>query len=419
RITVTGFPDNHGEFEGDGYWKADVQTLTHTVYGPFATDTELTDDLDLSSAPVLTTVETPAKNGVYDIGYTDAERIEPIEPGYYVIVTSFAGDDRVQPFTSSVSDIWERFFVPEDQQPVSVVTQATPEARVGEPFEDTALVQGSKIPGGAYLVFRAYGPQDADVESVCETPFFTSEKISVTEAGVYRSGTTSVDTAGHVYWVETLYDENGDVLSEGKCGAPGETTVITEQPEGVTVSTKAMPSVELGKPAHDVATIVGTVPAGATLTFEAYRQDGKAPVCTADTLVFATDPVTVDGPGEVTSEEVVFEKVGTYFWVETLRDHEGTVIHRGVCGAPGETTVVSKTPVPEVPELPDTLAVTGGGSWWLPVGIVAGVMILASGLMLWFGRRLAIYRENNGYVREEDQELYDRLGFTDREEQED
>lgn len=30
-------------------------------------------------------------------------------------------------------------------------------------------------------------------------------------------------------------------------------------------------------------------------------------------------------------------------------------------------------------------------------------------LTLWFGRRLAIYRERNGYVREEDQAFHDLL----------
>ena len=163
-VTVTGFPANHGDFTGDGYWNADVDELHHTVYGPFATDAELTDDLDLTTAPVLAELMTPARNGVYRLGYTDEDKIVPTEPGFYVLVTTFAGDDRVQPYASSPADVLERFYVPPTgtEVPVSVVTQATPEAFVGEPFEDTALVQGTKIPDGAYLVFRAYGPHPAE-----------------------------------------------------------------------------------------------------------------------------------------------------------------------------------------------------------------------------------------------------------------
>lgn len=232
RVTVSGFPDDHPEFEGDGYWKADEKTMTHTVYGPFESDTELTDDLDLGAAPVLTRITTPAKNGVYDLGYSDADRIQPTEPGYYVVVSQFKGDDRVQPFTSSPADIRERFFVPGKDQPVTVITQAQPSALVGDPFEDTALVQGTDIPAGAYLVFRAYGPQPDGEAPSCEAPFFTSEEIPVTQAGTYRSGATSTDRPGNVYWVETLYERDGTVITAGTCGAPGETTVVSERPPG-------------------------------------------------------------------------------------------------------------------------------------------------------------------------------------------
>ncbi|WP_336992423.1 hypothetical protein [Leucobacter sp. VD1] len=295
RITVSGFPDNHPSFEGDGYWGPDAKELTHTVYGPFKTDMVLTDELDLENAPVLTTITTPAKNGIYDIGYGDDDRIQPEDPGYYVIVTTFQGDDRVQPFQSSPADIWERFYVPDDEQPVSVITQATPVVGVGEEFDDAALVQGSKIPESAYLVFRAYGPHDPDAEPVCEVPFFASENIPVTQAGIYRSGKTSVDRAGHVYWVETLYDKDGKVIAEGTCGAPGETTVVT-----------------------------------------------------------GTPPVVPPTPEQ-----------------------------------------------PELPKKPTELAVTGGGFPWVIAGGGAAALI-AAGITLWFGRRLALYRERNGYVREED-----------------
>lgn len=424
-VTVTGFPANHGEFTGDGYWEADVDELTHTVYGPFATDTVLTDDLDLDAAPVLTTITTPARNGVYRLGYTDADRITPTEAGYYVVVTTFAGDDRVQPYQSSPADVLERFYVPEVPEvelPVTVITQATPAALVGQPFGDTALVQGT-IPEGATLVFRAYGPQPGDQGPVCEAAFFTSDPIPVTQAGVYTSPTTSVEEAGNVYWIETLYDADGSVLVEGTCGAPGETTVVTEQPEDLAVTTMAVPEVTLGDPAHDTATVVGTVPEGATLVFEAYRQDGEAATCTPGELVFTSDPVNLSGPGEYVSGEVVFEDVGTYYWIETVRDADGQVIHRGLCGAPNETTNVVPVPsTPTTPETPDTpgtpvgpptLAQTGAGDWLLPVGIGGGLAALAGGLTLWFGRRLAQYRERNGYVREEDQELLDLLSNED------
>lgn len=406
-VTVSGFPADHGDFHGDGYWLADVDELVHTVYGPFDTDAVLTDDLDLSDAPVLTSITTPARNGVYRLGYEDGDRITPTEAGYYVVVTSFAGDDRVQPYTSSPADILERFYVPPATPPATpptVITQATPAALVGEPFDDMALVQGT-IPDGATLVFRAYGPVPDGEAAVCEEAFYVSDPIPVTQPGVYRSGSTSVDAAGSVYWIETLYDADGEVLVEGSCGAPGETTVVTEQPVELTVTTLATPTVVLGEPATDTAIVSGTVPEGATMAFEAYRQHGDAPVCTAEELVYAGEPIPLDGPGDYLSEPVVFEHVGTYYWIETVRDSEGEILSRGLCGAPGETTTVTDVPAPPPPQPPtDKLAYTGTGDWIWPVGIAGGVFLLAGAAALVFGRRLAILRERNGYVREEDLE---------------
>jgi len=404
-VTVSGFPADHGDFHGDGYWLPDVDEVVHTVYGPFADDAVLTEDLDLSDAPVLTSIITPARNGVYRIGYTDEDRITPTEPGFYVIVSSFAGDDRVQPYNSSPADILERFFVPPAHPPVTpptVITQATPAASVGEPFDDAALVQGT-IPDGATLVFRAYGPVPEGEGAVCEEAFYVSGPIAVPQPGVYRSGQTSVNKPGSVYWVETLYDASGEVLVEGSCAAPGETTLVTAVPEELAVTTLATPSVELGQPATDTAIVTGTVLDGATLTFEAYRQRGDAPICGEAELVFASEQIPLDSAGDYTSETVVFEEVGTYYWVETIRGLDGEIIHRGTCGAPGETTTVTAVPVPPVtPPQPPALAFTGIGDWLWPVGITAGLVLLAGAGALVFGRRLAIHRERNGYVREED-----------------
>lgn len=401
-VEVTGFPDNHGDFTGDGYWGADLDVITHTVYGPFATDAILTDDLPLEDAPVLTTLTTPARSGTYKLGYTDADQIRPTEAGYYVIVSDFAGDDRVQPFRSSPADILERFYVPELPAPaeVTVTTKATPEAFVGDPITDTAIVDGT-VPDGSYLVFRAYGPfpeQPATEEEV--EPFFTSEQVTVDGPGEYLSGKTSVAEAGLVFWVETLHGPDGEVLAEGFIGAPGETTIVHDRPAEVTVMTKAVAEVVLGDPAHDVAIVTGTVPDGAVLAFQAYLQTGREPVCEPGNLVFDTHDrfIPVDGPGEYTSAEVIFKEVGTYYWVESLYTPDGELLHRGECGAAGETTKVVEKPT--TPDGPPSLAVTGGGWSW--AGIIAAIMLLATGGTLWFGRRLALHREREGYVHDED-----------------
>jgi hypothetical protein len=72
-------------------------------------------------APVLAELMTPARNGVYKLGYTDEDKIVPTEPGFYVLVTTFAGDDRVQPYASSPADVLERFYVPPTGTEVPVI----------------------------------------------------------------------------------------------------------------------------------------------------------------------------------------------------------------------------------------------------------------------------------------------------------
>ncbi len=417
-ITLSGFPDDHGQFDGDDCWGADLDQVTHVVYGPFETDAVLTDDLDLADAPVLARLTTPARNGTYQLGWGDQDAIVADDPGYYVIVSAFAGDDRVQPYQTSPADIAERFYVPPPsppgQTPLSVITQARATAQVGEPFDDLALVQGDSMPTGAVLVFRAYGPQSSGQPPICTDPYFQSDPVTLTVPGVYRSPTTVVTEAGDVHWVETVYDLGGQVLAQGVCGAPGETTVITT-PDTFTVTTNAVEAVQLGQPASDVAVVAGTVPAGASLVFQAYRQTGSAPTCTPDELAFTSGPLDLDQPGEYTSEPVVFEQAGIYHWIESVRDQAGTLVHRGRCGAPGETTTVTVSPptptptppapTPPAPPVPPSLAQTGGGDWMAPVGILAGLFVLAGAGVAWFGRRLAIYRERTGYVREEDRDL--------------
>ncbi|MBN9141469.1 MAG: hypothetical protein J0H23_11645 [Micrococcales bacterium] len=400
-VTLAGFPDDHGTFTGDGYWGADLDEVTHTVYGPFETDTVLTEDLDLAEAPVLTSVTTPARNGTYRIGYTDADEIRPTEPGYYVVVSSFAGDDRVQPYTSSPADILERFYVPTPPSPpegvdVQVSTRATAAAFVGDEFSDGATVTGD-VPEGAYLVFRAYGPyaEQPTADEELE-PFFTSDQISVAGEGDYESGATSLDEPGMVFWIETLYDVDGQVLAEGFLGAENETTIVHPRETELTVSTRAVSEVELGEPAHDVAIVEGTIPDDTSLVFQAFRQDDPdLAVCDAESLVFDTTevPVAVTEAGEYASAEVVFEEVGTYFWIESLFDQNGDLLHRGVCGTEGETTVVVAAPaVPETPDEPATpaapgLAFTGASGPFGPIGIGA-LGLLALGATVLIGRGL-------------------------------
>lgn len=279
-----------------------------------------------------------------------------------------------------------------------VVTAAQPLATPSGTVTDTAIVTGAVPMSGMEISFEGFLQPQGVTAPVCEAGnriYASSAPITVTAPGEYISEEFEV-TMGHlgtVYWVETARLPDGTVIHVGECGLPNETTLV----QLVEVTTQATEAVELGAEARDTALLVGMVPAGAMITFNAYHQpegtptagggqldaDGMVitPVCEAANRVFDgtqapvaapagnhPDGVTVMGPSTELSEP------GTYFWVETLTDRDGNLLHQGQCGAPDETTFVS-TPRPALP-------VTGAADVLMPLGMVAGGLSLAGAIAL-------------------------------------
>ncbi|MDR2973625.1 MAG: hypothetical protein LBV00_02765, partial [Propionibacteriaceae bacterium] len=73
--------------------------------------------------------------------------------------------------------------------------------------------------------------------------------------------------------------------------------------------------------------------------------------CTPDTLLSSSgDPVPVDGPGTVASDEFTMpDKPGLMYMVETVTDQTDEIVHRGTCGVVSETAIL-KPPPPAEPE---------------------------------------------------------------------
>lgn len=405
-VTVAGLPDSHGDFAGEGGWVGDVDEIVHTAYGPLAE--QPADDLDLTTAPVLGTATTPARNGTSMIGLDGEFQVaaDNSAAGWYVIVSTFVGDDRVDAFTSSPGDRMEMAFVPVDTTTAVeswLVTDADAEVPAGQPFQDTAHLTGTTVDGG-YLEFEAYGPF-VEGQTPAESPeslVWTSEKISASTAGTYRSGILTSDLPdgapwGDVYWVATYYGPDGEQIVRGQFGDPSEITRVVEPTEPV-VTTLAVPESLLGSPSHDVAYVSGPVADASTLTFAAYRQD-TGDDATLDELVFdsAQTPTAIYHGGAYESPEVTFDAVGTYYWVETLTGPDGEVVHVGEPRLPGETTTVvdepeappAPSPEPEAPPAPSpgpevaepgaALAVTGAQA---SRPAAAAVMLLAAGVLI-------------------------------------
>ena len=319
-----------------------------------------------------------------------------VREGFVTLVWCVDPAAQPEPLRGLTAAWCDQYGLPSETVEVSapiVVTAAQPLASPSGTVTDTAIVTGSVPASGMDITFEGFlQPEDAPAP-VCELSnriYASTAPITVTEPGEYTSEEFAVtmDHLGTVYWVETATLPDGTVIHVGECGLPNETTLV----QLVEVTTQATETVELGQQARDTALLVGMVPPGASITFNAYRQpegtptvgggqvgdDGMilTPICEADNRVFdGTDQPVATPVGNFPDGTTVlgpstrFDEPGTYFWVETLRDRDGEILHQGLCGAHNETTLVSSPRPP--------LALTGASDALLPLGMLAGGLSLA------------------------------------------
>lgn len=354
-ITVSGFPEFHGDWQGLGGWEADGQVVTHTLYGPFAEAP--TSDTDLDTAPVVAAVDTPAENGTYRIGYgehDDERAFHLTEAGHYVFVSHYAGDSIIAPLTTDPGDLQEQVYVPgETESKPSVTTRAVPKAPVGSPFNDEALVTGN-VKEGSELTFDLYGPFERGEDGKCVAPasledagepVFTSGPHPVDGPGVYASDAFTAEDEGCYFWVETLYGPDGEVEHQGEIGAPGETTEVYTPEREVTVHTQLQHDGEGNRPVvgdsiWDEVVVEGEVAEGDYVVVDLFTwEEGEAPTC--DEPVWTSDPIMLDGEGVYTTGKYVTLTAAVHGFRETTYSAEGEILSQGLCGEPEETVTVT------------------------------------------------------------------------------
>lgn len=341
-VVLTGFPDDHPGFAGGAGFTADRPTATQSLW--YFPDGLAVDDAHRPEATLLGQVDLPAANGAYASVGSGAFVLPRTAtgaglPGTYVFTHAFAGDDRVEPFETSVSEASEQFvLVP---RPLAVTTTAVAERAVvlGDQVvaHDVATVTGD-IPVGATVTFELY-EWPAGGPPQCTSPVWTSPPLTLTGEGDVVSPPGDVATlVGDLGFVAVVRDEEGRVLVRGECGAADETL-----PAGsyeVVTTARADRSAVFGDQVvvWDVADVTGTVPTGATLTFELFTwPTGAEPVCDAPVWTSEAVPLVV---GRTTSDEVRVDPVtGDLGFVEVVRGEDGRELSRGVCGLPSETIV--------------------------------------------------------------------------------
>ncbi|WP_176702294.1 VaFE repeat-containing surface-anchored protein, partial [Actinobaculum suis] len=114
-VWVSGMPSNHGDFPGGAGFAADEPKISHEVLF-FPQGLDVVEANRDKAEKIGVTVELDAKNGFYaSVGdpswLMKKDDAGENVPGTYVFVSSFAGDDRVAPVTTSVEDTKEQFTV--------------------------------------------------------------------------------------------------------------------------------------------------------------------------------------------------------------------------------------------------------------------------------------------------------------------
>ncbi|WP_300767304.1 peptidase [uncultured Bifidobacterium sp.] len=269
-ITVSGFPDDHGDFAGDSaigldadnpdatvsvWWAGDVDDPDNNEdYRPQGDEVPQEDD----HHRLIGTWMYSARNGVIRVGggapdaSGEAVTITAENSGWYVFVWSFAGDDRVAPTSSSYGDAWERVRVwpvpespssPEDEtaKRVEIVTSVDPDSvDIGEGFLDRATVTGD-VPDGAVVRFTAYEAVDEGVDPGLNGKLLDGVEVPLdcaqgAEGCLAVSPQTRSSRAGLVYWSAVVLSSEGDVLASHELGVPGEVVTVREKYDAPTLA---------------------------------------------------------------------------------------------------------------------------------------------------------------------------------------
>lgn len=312
-ITVSGLPDDHGSFDGDEGWGLDADDPVARVSVWWAGDEDDPSAADSfrpdgSSVPqedehhrLVGTWEYPARNGELRVGggatdiHGNPVHVTAEDPGWYVFVWSFAGDDRAMPAASAYDDPWERVRVIPADAPetlaLSIVTAVDPErVRIDEPFHDVARITGD-VPDGATVEFTAYEAvrhgtvpeSDADrlldavdVAIECPATDGTDGDEAVDDDGngegsfcSARSPDVRSPSAGLVFWRAAVVSAEGDILASHELGAPGEVVTVVDS------TTIALPVTGVGSVWLYVLTASAVLALAAALLLRRSAGDGR------------------------------------------------------------------------------------------------------------------------------------------------
>ncbi|WP_083200629.1 VaFE repeat-containing surface-anchored protein [Trueperella bernardiae] len=322
-LWVTGFPKDHTTFGGDDRFGADVADMTQTLL--FFPDGLDVIEANADKAEVIGQITVPAKNGFYPtLGSTEfkvkTDAAGKAVPGTYVFVTSFAGDDRVKPMTTSVEDKREQFTISSEPEIHTMLMYkstrgAVPAGKVElvDQVSYTNLEPGKEYTLTGTIMVKSTGKAltDAEGKPVETTATFTPEKPNGTQDVVFTA-----DLSGYageeVVAFEKLYDGDVELVVHADINDKDQTlkitklhTTATDKADGDQVMEKKGTQTIVDK----VCEHSGQLIPGTTYTITTtLMQDNGQPVLDKDGQpVTVTTPFTPATADECASVEITFD----------------------------------------------------------------------------------------------------------------
>jgi hypothetical protein len=289
-------------------------TITFNLYGP--------NNATCTGTPIFTSTVAVVGNGTYG-----SATLTPVVVGTYRWIANYSGD--VNNAATAITCNAANESVVVGQTAPTVITNASASVPLGGAISDSAVLSGGANPTGT-ITFRLFGPNG----SYISTPAFAP-----TAAGTYR-------------WIANYGGDANNTATTNACNGANESAVAV--PAGPNVVTNASPSIALGGPINDAATLAGAVNPTGTIIFRLYGPDDA--MC-AGAVIF-TSTVTVNGNGTYSSASFTPLAIGAYRWIANYSGDVNNVATANTCNADNENVVVTAPMViTDVPTLSDAALV--------------------------------------------------------------
>jgi uncharacterized repeat protein (TIGR01451 family) len=265
-------------------------------------------------------------------GAATSDAFTPTAVGSYCFRVDYTPASGSKYLPGSHTNTTSECFVVDKLQP-NISTSANETVSAGTEISDQASLTGSTSDSGGTIVFKAYGPSDANCSG---TPAFTSSAIPVSGDGTYGPVSFTPATAGTYHWIATYSGDAKNLGAAGSCGDAGENDTVNKVTPSI--ATNASADIVIGATISDTATVSGGLNPTGTVTFRLYGPDDA----TCATVIFtsANRPLT---NGQATSESFTPTAVGTYRWIATYNGDANNNVKAGSCDDANESVVVSKT----------------------------------------------------------------------------